>query len=65
MLIENVLAAPGIGITGIYGNVVESYEVNDDNTVFSFNLREGLKWSDGELETTAAVRFAYEDVLFE
>ena len=63
MLIENVLAAPGIGITGIYGNVVESYEVNDDNTVFSFNLREGLKWSDGELETTAAVRFAYEDVL--
>jgi peptide/nickel transport system substrate-binding protein len=63
MLIENVLAAPGIGITGIYGNVVESYEVNDDNTVFSFNLREGLKWSDGEPVTTADVRFAHEDVL--
>ncbi len=63
MLIENVLAAPGIGITGIYGNVVESYEVNDDNTVFSFNLREGLKWSDGEPVTTADVRFVYEDVL--
>ncbi len=63
MLNENVLAAPGIGITGIYGNVVESYDVNDDNTVFSFNLREGLKWSDGEPVTTADVRFAYEDVL--
>ncbi|MXZ26010.1 MAG: hypothetical protein F4Y80_14380, partial [Caldilineaceae bacterium SB0665_bin_21] len=63
MLIENVLAAPGIGITGIYGNVVESYEVNDDNTVFSFNLREGLRWSDGEPVTTADVRFAHEDVL--
>ncbi|MYD91331.1 MAG: ABC transporter substrate-binding protein [Caldilineaceae bacterium SB0662_bin_9] len=62
MLIENVLAAPGIGITGIYGNVVESYEVNDDNTVFSFNLREGLKWSDGEPVTTADVRFVFEDV---
>ncbi len=63
MLIENVLAAPGIGIAGIYGNVVESYEVNDDNTVFSFNLREGLKWSDGEPVTTADVRFAFEDVM--
>ncbi len=63
MINENVLAAPGIGITGIYGNVVESYEVNDDNTVFSFNLREGLKWSDGEPVTTADVRFAHEDVL--
>ena len=63
MINENVLAAPGIGITGIYGNVVESYEVNDNNTVFSFNLREGLRWSDGEPVTTADVRFAHEDVL--
>ncbi len=63
MLNENVLAAPGIGITGIYGNVVEGYEVNDDNTVFTFNLREGLKWSDGVPVTTDDVRFAYEDVM--
>ncbi len=63
MLNENVLAAPGIGVAGIYGNVVESYEVNPENTVFTFNLREGLKWSDGEPVTTADVRFAYEDVL--
>lgn len=63
MLNENVLGAPGIGVSGIYGNVVESYEVNDDNTVFTFQLREGLKWSDGEPVTTADVRFAYEDVL--
>lgn len=63
MLNENVLAAPGIGVTGIYGNVVESYEVNDDNTVFTFNLREGLKWSDGEPVTTADVAFAHQDVL--
>lgn len=63
MLNENVLAGPGIGVAGIYGNVVEDYQVNDDNTVFTFNLREGLKWSDGESVTTADVRFAYEDVL--
>ena len=63
MLNENVLAAPGIGVTGIYGNVVEGYTVNEDNTVFEFNLRQGLKWSDGEPVTTADVRFAYEDIL--
>ena len=65
MLNENVLAAPGIGVAGIYGNIVESYEVNEDNTIFTFNLREGLKWSDGEPVTTADVRFAYEDVLLD
>lgn len=42
---------------------MESYEVNDDITVFRFNLREDLKWSDGEPVTTADVRFAHEDVL--
>ena len=61
MLNENVLAAPGITVKGIYGNVVESYDVNDDNTVFSFNLREGLKWSDGVPVTTADVAFAFDD----
>src|SRR5690606_29790443 len=28
-------------------NVVESYEINDDSTEFTFFLREGMKWSDG------------------
>ena len=63
MLNENVLAAPGIGVTGIYGNVVEDYTVNEDNTVFTFNLRQGLKWSDGEPVTTEDVRFSHEDIL--
>lgn len=29
-------------------NVAKSYEVNDDATVYTIHLREGLKWSDGE-----------------
>jgi peptide/nickel transport system substrate-binding protein len=37
-------------------NVAESYEVNDDATEFTWNLREGHKWSDGvELSSENAV----------
>ncbi len=48
---------------GVKGNVVKSWEVSDDNTVFTFHMREGLKWSDGQPVTTEDVRFTYEDVL--
>jgi peptide/nickel transport system substrate-binding protein len=48
----------------IVGNVVAGYEANSDNTVFTFHMREGLRWSDGELVTTEDVRFAFEDVLY-
>ena len=41
-------------------NVVEAYEVNEDNTVFTFTLRKGLKWSDGEEVTMEDFRFAIE-----
>ncbi len=61
MLNENVLAAPGISVDGIYGNMVEGYTANADNTVFEFQLREGLKWSDGQPVTTADVAFAFDD----
>lgn len=46
-----------------YANVVESYEVNDDFTEFTFRIREGTKWSDGEPLTTEDVRFWWEDVM--
>ncbi len=29
-------------------NVAKSYEVNEDATVYTIHLREGMKWSDGE-----------------
>lgn len=29
-------------------NVAKGYEVNDDATVYTIHLREGMKWSDGE-----------------
>ena len=45
-------------------NVVESYEANEDNTVYTFTLRKGLKWSDGTPVTMEDVEFAINDYVF-
>ena len=31
-----------------YPNVIKDYSYNEDYTVWTFNLREGMKWSDGD-----------------
>jgi len=49
--------------TGVKENVAKSWEVNDDATEYTFQLREGMKWSDGEPFTSADIIFWYEDVL--
>lgn len=43
-------------------NVAESYEISEDSRTFTFTLRRGHKWSDGEPFTTEDIRFWYEDV---
>lgn len=48
--------------SGLEANVAESYEVNEDSTVYTFHLRKGHKWSDGEPYTTEDIRFWYEDI---
>lgn len=48
--------------SGVEPNVAESYEVNDDSTVYTFHLRKGMKWSDGHPFTTEDIRFWYEDI---
>jgi len=60
---EPLLSAPGIGTAGVRGNIVDKFDVSKDNKVFTFHLREGLKWSDGEPVTTEDISFTYEDVL--
>ncbi|MDB6453678.1 ABC transporter substrate-binding protein [Falsirhodobacter sp. 20TX0035] len=47
----------------IVPNLAETYQVSDDNRLFTFTLREGLHWSDGTPMTTEDVRFAMEDVM--
>jgi len=44
-------------------NVFESYEVSEDGTTYTFHLREGMRWSDGELFSADDILFWYEDVL--
>lgn len=49
------------GYDEILPNVAE-YTVNDDSTEFTFTLREGMKWSDGEPCTADDILFAVHDM---
>ncbi|MGV3650266.1 MAG: ABC transporter substrate-binding protein [Devosia sp.] len=49
--------------TAVEPLVAESFEISEDARTFTFTLRKGHKWSDGEPFTTEDVRFWYEDVL--
>ena len=41
--------------------IAESWSVSDDATEYTFNLREGMKWSDGEPFTSADFVFWFEE----
>jgi len=49
--------------TNILPGQVESWTVSKDARVYTFKLREGMRWSDGEPVTTEDVIFWYEDFL--
>ncbi|MFW5836082.1 MAG: ABC transporter substrate-binding protein [bacterium] len=49
--------------TGVMPNIARDFEVNDDATEYTFYLREGMKWSDGEPFTADDILFWYEDVV--
>lgn len=42
-----------------YPNVIKSFEHNEDYTVWTFKLREGMKWSDGEDFNADDITFWY------
>lgn len=43
--------------------MAESYEVSEDGTVYTFTLREGLKWSDGSPLTAYDFEYSWKRVL--
>lgn len=51
--------------TEIKPNVAESWEVSEDASTFTFKLREGMRWSDGELFTADDILFWYKVFLDE
>jgi peptide/nickel transport system substrate-binding protein len=42
-----------------YGNVFKSWEVSEDFTTYTFHMREGMKWSDGQDLTTEDVAWKF------
>ncbi|MGI6704795.1 MAG: ABC transporter substrate-binding protein [Clostridia bacterium] len=60
---EPLINTPGLLGNEVTPNVVENFEVSDDQKEFTFYMRKGLKWSDGEPVTAEDIRFTYEDVL--
>jgi peptide/nickel transport system substrate-binding protein len=49
--------------SGTEPNVAEAVEANEDASEYTFHLREGMKWSDGEPFTADDLLFWYEDIL--
>ncbi len=49
----------------IIPNLCTSWEIGEDGKVYTFHLRKGVKWSDGEPFTADDIMFWYEDVLLD
>jgi len=54
--------APDVNTIQVVPNFAEKWDQNSDATEFTFHLRQGLKWSDGQPVTTDDARFWWEDV---
>lgn len=48
--------------TRVIPNVAQSYTVSADTTEYTFSLRQGMRWSDGELFTADDILFWYKGV---
>ncbi len=60
---EPLLNTPGILGEEITGNILKGFELSEDQKEFTFYMREGMKWSDGEPVTVDDVEFTVNDVL--
>lgn len=49
-------------MSAVYANILESYEVNEDASLYTFHLRKGMRWSDGVPFTADDIMFAINDI---
>lgn len=49
--------------SGVRPNVAKGWDVSDDGTTYTFHLREGMKWSDGEPFTANDVVWWFDNVV--
>ena len=61
---EALLTMESVSSDTITANIVEYYEVSEDNTTFTFGLRKGLKWSDGTPVTMEDFEFGINHHVF-
>ncbi len=45
---------------GFFNYLAESYSVSDDNLTYTFKLREGVQWNDGQPFTAEDVKFTFD-----
>lgn len=62
MLTEPLLTYQNMDGNTVTGNILEGYEVSEDEMTFTFYMRKGLRWSDGEYVTTEDVAFTFNDM---
>lgn len=48
--------------TAVVANIAHRWEANADGTEFTFHLREGMRWSDGEPFTADDILYQFDDV---
>jgi peptide/nickel transport system substrate-binding protein len=59
---DPLVMGPSLTVDGLFANVVKEYKAEDSNKKFTFALRKGMKWSDGEPVTTKDVSFVFDDL---
>ena len=57
------LVQPTFEVDDIVPHIIRDFDVSDEMTVFTFYMREGMKWSDGHPFTAEDIQFWYEDIL--